>query len=188
MKRKICYAALVCVITISCRNGNKDNDHGPHDDITRDEGAVHNIEGLNDMDREFITKATYANRAEVELGELADSKATNDSVEAFGEFMVKEHKKALDDLKDIASKAEVNTPDDLDAEHEALKARLKDLKGRNFDTAYMNAMVSGHKKVIALFEEARDKGSDARLKEYIDQYLHHIRMHLDKAESVSKGL
>jgi putative membrane protein len=42
-------------------------------------------------DRNFITKAAAGGRAEVELGQLAQGKASSDAVKQFGQRMVEDH-------------------------------------------------------------------------------------------------
>jgi putative membrane protein len=53
-------------------------------------------------DTSFAMKAAQANFAEVELGKLAQQKASSDDVKKFAQMMVDDHTKALDDLKSAA--------------------------------------------------------------------------------------
>src|SRR6187431_2352222 len=55
-------------------------------------------------DKQFAMKAAQGGMAEVELGKLAQSKAQNEKVKAFGARMATDHANAGDKLKQIAQK------------------------------------------------------------------------------------
>src|SRR3954470_5269864 len=88
--------------------------------------------GINEPDATFADNAVIANQAEIDLGQLAKDKSSNQAVVAFGDHMVTEHNTALADLKNIVSKRNHDMPTDLDAEHKALKTRLQGLSGMEF--------------------------------------------------------
>src|SRR5262245_13126398 len=50
-------------------------------------------------DHKFVTEAANGSMAEVELGKLAQDKASSEQVKSFGKRMVDDHSKALDDVK-----------------------------------------------------------------------------------------
>ena len=58
--------------------------------------------------------------------------------------MVKDHGKANDELKDVASKKGVILHDSMNASNKALYDRLSRLSGDAFDKAYMRTMVQDH--------------------------------------------
>ena len=97
--------------------------------------------------REFINTLAIAGMAEVQLGKLAAERAQNPDVKAFGQMMVKDHKEAIDELKQAASPAGVQLPTQLDEKHRQLADRLMKLQGEAFDREYMKAMVEGHEDV-----------------------------------------
>ena len=92
-------------------------------------------------DTSFAMKAAQANFAEVELGKLAQQKASSDDVKKFAQMMVDDHTKALDDLKSSAGTHNITWPTTLDAKHKKLSDRLSKLSGAAFDREYMQAMV-----------------------------------------------
>src|SRR3954451_2512580 len=68
-------------------------------------------------------EAAVGGMAEVELGNLAKEKASNNDVKQFGDRMVTDHSKAGDELKQWAQQKSVTLPSELDAKHKALRAR-----------------------------------------------------------------
>jgi hypothetical protein len=89
-----------------------------------------------------------AGMAEVQLGKMAEERASSADVKAFGQMMVKDHSKAGDDLKQVASQLQVTPPSQLDQKHRDLADRLSKLQGAEFDREYMMAMVQGHEEVL----------------------------------------
>ena len=119
-------AALLCLPAIAAAQGQASN-------------AATTPEG-------FATKAAHTNMAEVQLGHLAQQKASNADVKEFAERMVTDHTDAQAKLKDAAGKANVTLPEGLDQKHKDLKDQLQQKSGAAFDTMYINKMVQGHEQ------------------------------------------
>ena len=123
--------------------------------------------------------------AEVDLGKLAASKATNADVKQFGQRMVDDHGKANDELKSWASQKSVTLPADLDAKHKAEHARLEKLSGDAFDRAYMSLMVTDHNKDVAEFQKESKAAKDADLKAWAAKTLPTLQDHQKSAKEIS---
>jgi putative membrane protein len=102
-------------------------------------------------DQGFVKEAAIGGMAEVELGQLASTKATNEKVKAFGQRMVADHSKANDELKSLASSKNLTVPASVDAKHKATRDRLAKLSGVAFDRAYVSDMLADHRKDVAAF-------------------------------------
>jgi putative membrane protein len=137
-------------------------------------------------DNAFVMKAAGANMAEVELGKMATEKAMRDEVKKFGQMMVDDHTKAGDELKTIATQKNITWPTELDREHKALQSKLSGLSGAEFDRAYMQAMVDGHKKVAADVRKESTSGKDSDVKAWAAKTLPTVEMHLKQAESIDR--
>lgn len=94
----------------------------------------------------FVLKAGEGGMAEVKLGQLAKDRGSNKEVKDSGDRMVKDHGKANDELKDVASKKGVILRDSNNASNKALYDRLSRLSGDAFDKAYMRTMVQDHQE------------------------------------------
>jgi putative membrane protein len=132
----------------------------------------------------FIKKAADGGMTEVELGKVAEKNGQKDDVKAFGKQMVKDHGKANDDLKSVASKMNVTVPDKVSAKHQARIDKMSKLSGAAFDTAYAKDMVEDHEKDIAEFEKARGKVSNEDLKKFIDDTIPVMKEHLEMAKKM----
>ena len=96
----------------------------------------------------FVNDMTIAGMTEVQLGKMATERAASGDVKAFGQMMVKDHSKAGEELKQVASQLNIQQPTQLDQKHKDLVDKLSKLQGAAFDREYMTAMVQGHQEVL----------------------------------------
>ena len=133
-------------------------------------------------DKTFVKKAAEGGLAEVELGQLAAQKASNEEVKKFGQRMVDDHSKANDQLKQVAAQEHINLPTEPSAKDKATKARLEKLSGEQFDRAYMRDMVKDHRTDVAEFAHEAKMGKDPAVKSFAESTLPTLREHLKLAE------
>ena len=133
-------------------------------------------------DSAFVTKALEGGNAEVELGTLAEQRASNDKVKQFGRQMVTDHTKAEDELKGLASSKGMNVPSSMDTKSETAKTRLSRLSGAAFDRAYMEDMVSDHEHDVTAFRKEAEHGTDPDIKAFASKTLPILEEHLRKAQ------
>src|SRR5690349_14785651 len=121
---------------------------------------------LSAADHKFVTDAAEGGMAEVQLGQLAVSKATNPDVKNFGQKMVDDHSKANDQLKSTATGEGVTLPASIGSKNQAIYDRLNKLSGAAFDKAYVQQMVKDHEMDVKEFERESQSGGDAALKTF----------------------
>lgn len=138
-------------------------------------------------DHDFILEAAMGGMAEVELGQLAVSKAQSDQVKQFAQRMVTDHGKANDELKSLAQSKNVMLPTDSGAHHKAIKDRLSKMSGASFDRAYMQVMLTDHKTDVNAFRRESQSGKDAEVKAWAAKTLPTLEEHLKMAESASRS-
>jgi putative membrane protein len=143
---------------------------------------------LNNADRMFMDKAAEGGLAEVQLGQLAEQKASEQSVKDFGKRMVTDHSQANDKLNGIASSEGVTLPTSLDAKDHALYDRLSGLSGSAFDVAYMRAMVSDHNQDVAQFQRESQTARNQAIRSFASTTLPTLQDHLHMAKKVRHDL
>jgi len=136
-------------------------------------------------DSHFAMKAAAGGMAEVKLGELALRNASSQDVKTFGQRMVDDHTKANDNLKQIASKDNINLPTSIDAKDQATYDRLSKLHGAAFDKAYMQDMVKDHKTDVAEFQKEANSGKNPDIKGFASDTLPTLQQHLSLAEQTA---
>jgi putative membrane protein len=140
---------------------------------------------LAPTDSSFIRKAAEGGMAEVKLGQLAKEKASNQTVKDFGERMVKDHSKAGDELKEVASKKGISLRDSMNATDKALYDRLSKLSGGEFDQEYMRAMVKDHEEDAAEFRRVSQSAKDPEVREFVSKTLPTLEEHLRLARDTA---
>jgi putative membrane protein len=136
----------------------------------------------------FVSQAAIIGKAEIELGQIALKNTQDQNVRKYAERMVKDHSAADKKLAAIAAKENLQLPQSLDAEHEALKMKLQTLKGEDFDRAYVKAMANGHDKAVALFESASQQPQmPGELKQFAASTLPTLEQHQEMAHSLHAG-
>jgi len=139
-------------------------------------------------DTAFATKAAVGGMAEVALGKMATAKGASAKVKDFGKMMVMDHSKANAELMAISKTKNIMLPAGLDAEHQAKSDSLSKLSGKDFDMAYVNAMIDGHKKTLALMQSEAANGKDADLKAFAAKTAPVVQTHLDAIMKIQAGM
>jgi putative membrane protein len=138
-------------------------------------------------DSVFILEAASSSMMEIQLGTIAQERATNPRVKAYGAMMVEDHTLATQELTPVAAKLNVPLPDSMLPKHARHLRHLDKLSGQAFDRAYINMMVEAHKDDIDEFEDASKKAADADVRAFATRQLPILRMHRDSAVAIRKG-
>ena len=175
----------------ACNNGAKTDskdsaDSANHTKDTTTTGATGIA--VDQGDAKFATDAANGGMAEVAVAKVAEQKAINPQVKKFAEMMVKDHSKANEELMAIAKTKNITLPAAPSDDKQKELADLSAKSTTDFDKAYVDAMVDGHKKTIAMFEDAAKNCKDADLKAFATATLPVIKGHLTEIEAIKKGL
>ena len=119
---------------------------------------------------------------------VAENKAVSQRVKDFGAMMVKDHSAAGDELKSLAGQKNVTLPSAVGDKSQKKIDDLSQKTGRDFDKAYMEAMVSGHESTLHDFEKISKNESDPDVKAWVDKTLPTLRGHLDSARAILKSI
>jgi putative membrane protein len=141
---------------------------------------------LSSSDRQFITTAAQDGMAEVELGKLAQEKASSADVKQFAQRMVDDHSKANSELESIASKLGATPPKQVDKKHQDDMKKFQGLTGDKFDREYAQHMVKDHEQAVSLFEKESKKGDSDELKQFASKILPTLQEHLKMARGLTQ--
>ena len=135
-------------------------------------------------DLTFVIDAAPSGMGEIELGKLAASKAQNADVKAFGQKMVEDHSKVIEDVKALMIQKKVLLPSSVMPTHIEVMDKLSKLSGADFDQEYVKAMVAAHEKDVAAFENVSKTAADADVKAFATKTLPTLRMHLEMIKGI----
>ncbi len=136
----------------------------------------------------FVKKAALLNIAELELGKIAEEKATDPAVKAFARRIVTDHTEFQADLIKAAKMTPAALPTETDPSHAALKQQLLAKSGTGFDRAYLDHMTVSHEAAAAFLVYAAGHQVEPALKEWATQTLPIVQEHLREARRLKEGL
>lgn len=173
-------AALVASLFfgLTACNSNKPDD-------TKEAAEEHNEAKMDnnaqEKDAQFLVDAAEINLMEIDLGNLAQEKATMAEVKDMGKMMVDQHTKTMNELKELAAKKTITIPTSATEDGQEKMKKFSEKSGHDFDKDYCDAMVDGHKDAIDKFEKASNDASDPDIKAWAAATLPALRNHLDHA-------
>lgn len=141
--------------------------------------------GSADANRMFMTKAMQGDLAEIQIGELAQQKGTNEKVKRFGEKLATDHGANLETAKSVAQSIGATPPTAPNATQKATYDRLNKLSGPQFDRKFAQHMVQDHKKDIKEFRHVSKKSGP--IADFARQTAPKLRQHLRIAESLARS-
>jgi len=139
---------------------------------------------VSEEDSKFAVEAASGGMMEVQLGELAQQKASSQKVKDFGSMMVRDHSKANDELKALAARKNVTLPPAPGEDHMDHIRKLSDKTGKEFDKDYIKLMVDDHKDDIDKFEKCSKDAKDADLKAFAEKTLPTLKEHHAAAKKI----
>jgi putative membrane protein len=145
-------------------------------------------QGINDA--QIASIVVTANQVDVDAGTLAASRSTSQEVKRFAELMVTDHTGVNKAAIDLASRLKVTPQDNPTAQ--SLKtggdknlARLKTLRGTDFDKAYIDHEVAYHQQVLDALDKTLIPGAtNADLKALLVKVRPAFVAHLEHARSL----
>jgi putative membrane protein len=199
--KKLILVAAIAMVTLAfqaCNNGSKDSkatadstNTAHADSAKKDSGAMTAASAgiaVDKDDAKFAVEAANGGMAEVAMGKLAQQQANSDRVKNFGAMMVSDHSKANDKLMALAKTKGITLPATISSDEQKMSADLGKKTGKDFDKAYVDAMVKDHKDDIKAFEDASKNLKDPDLKNFAITTLPTLKMHLDSIEAIKKSM
>ncbi|NII82809.1 MULTISPECIES: DUF4142 domain-containing protein [unclassified Pedobacter] len=146
-------------------------------------GAESTESGVDEAGATFLRKAAIGGIMEVEAAKIAAKNGKSAEVKEFAAKMLADHTKANTELKALAIKKKVITPDALPADEQIHLDEMKKMTGEAFDQHYMHMMVTDHEKTIALFKTGI-QNRDQAIKTWASNTLKVIELHNDMAKKI----
>ncbi len=141
---------------------------------------------LSPADKAFLKMAAVADMTQAHLGQMAESKAAQSSIQSFAQTLAKDHTKAYQELAVLDSKLGQSIPKGINVRRDKAVESLVALKGKRFDGQFLRAEVQDHERVLAAFKREAQHGHDQNVKAFANQELPVVEEHLREAEKLLK--
>ena len=139
-------------------------------------------------DQQFVDFAGQTDMVEINLGKLAQTSASSQAVKDYAQMLIDDHSKDFNQLYDVAHQANLTRPDAIDAEHNKMMIDpFQKLKGAAFDHHYIQEMITGHTKAIAVYKKEAADAQNPAVKTYAENALPVLQKHLDGAKNLEKS-
>lgn len=143
---------------------------------------------LSRTDRKFIEDAAESGMFEVQVAQLAASKAKDPAVKDFANKLVQDHQQANNELVQLANAKHVELPAAPDRGKRHATEKLGKMSGADFDKHFVQEVgLKDHEKDIKKFEKAAEKVTDPDLKAWVQKTLPHLREHYALAQKLPEA-
>ena len=145
-------------------------------------------------DPQIVGIVTTADQIDINYAKLALSKTRNKEVRGFAQQMITDHSSVQKSVNDLAAKlnvtpAESGTSSALNARAEQMMQKLRELKGKAFEKAYIDNEVAYHEAVINATKTVLIPGAqNAELKSALQGAEPLFEGHLQHAERVQSAV
>jgi len=140
----------------------------------------------NEKDAKFLVNVAEINLEEIKLGQLAKQMGRTERVRELGQMMDDAHSKCMNSLATLAATKSITIPTTPTDNTLSAYKTLNNKSGADFDLAYCDMMVNGHKDAIKMFEKASVESTDVDIKQWATDILPELRNHLDHAMTCQK--
>jgi putative membrane protein len=142
---------------------------------------------LSDQDRNFMQDAGAGGMYEVQAGEKALAKSSDQRVKNIAQHMVDDHTKANQQLMALARRKGVELAGVPNADQIKMLAQLDKLNGTDFDQEYINQQKQAHQDTIAKFQTEASDGKDRDTRDWAASTLPTLREHLNMINGTTEN-
>jgi putative membrane protein len=139
-------------------------------------------------EQDFMMRAAEGHMAEIEMANIALQKSDNKDVRDYANMIQSDHKSALDDLADLMKDKDVSQPRTVPADVKKDIDVMNGLSGPELDREFINQMVAEHEKEIGMYQDRAAIVRDADVKNYAEDFLPKLEMHLEKGQRLQSKL
>jgi putative membrane protein len=118
------------------------------------------------VDKDFVRNVAESSATEVQLGKLAQEKASSDAVKELGKRMAEAHAQTSQQLKQAASALNIQVPAEPPRKARKAEDKLAKLSGSEFDRAYTKLAADEQKQAVKQFEREAKNGKVPGVKDF----------------------
>jgi putative membrane protein len=132
----------------------------------------------------YVSNAAIGDMYEIEAGRMAQERAQNADVKAFGQMLVTDHTATSNEMKPLAAAAGETAPTEMDERRKGLLDNLRAASAADFDRVFLDQQVAAHHEAITLHRGYADNGEDAQLKAFAGRTVPKLEQHLERARQL----
>lgn len=146
------------------------------------------IEDIASSDYNFTMNASKSGLMVVKLGELVQTNSSSEEVKTLSKNMVTYHQKVNKELKSLADQRGIFLVAGLNEKQQKNYKKLSEMKGEEFDKAYVKSVIKEHKDVSEDYKKIANKGVDPEIKKWASITLPTINEQLKISENTLENV
>ncbi|HKE24583.1 MAG TPA: DUF4142 domain-containing protein [Bryobacteraceae bacterium] len=117
-------------------------------------------------DKVFVRSVAESSATEVQLGKLAQEKASSDAVRELGKRMAEAHAQTGEQLKQAGAALNIQVPSETPRKAKKAQDKLAKLSGPDFDRVYIKMAADEEKQAVKQFEREAKDGKVAGVRDF----------------------
>jgi len=138
-------------------------------------------------DKDFVKHVAESSATEVQLGKLAQDKASSDAVKDLGKRMVEANTQTTGQLKDAATALNIQISAEPPRKAKKAEDKLAKLSGADFDRAYAKMAADEQKQAVKQFEREAKSGKVPGMKDFAAKNLQAEQEREKQAEDLASA-
>ncbi|GAC1377390.1 MAG: hypothetical protein NVSMB30_24220 [Hymenobacter sp.] len=144
------------------------------------------VTAKQEADAKFLVKATSNALLEVELGKLAQARASAPAVRAYGARLVQDRLSVLAALRVLAAAKQLAVPPALGEDEQAAYHDVSTRTGSQLDKHVMALLVKTQKQDKSAFDVMKDEAYDGDIRGFAAKYLPPVQEELAAAKEAAR--
>lgn len=136
---------------------------------------------------DFLTEAADSRMMGIAQGELAAERGTTEQIRKYGELMVRDQRRLLEGIRDVAKSKNVALPKTISYEKEHALASLREKNGADFDKKFVQMIIIDHRRDVRKFRNAISI-TDPDVAGFASRNLLTIEAHLEQAKAIKTDM
>ena len=207
MKNFVNYFAVVLIATVTvlsaCHSGAKDStaladsvnqkqilttDSANKANLNNTDSTLKARKTLKEDASKFLVKSYEAGMFEIQLSQLAATKALDTDVKKLAASLGMAHTSINAQISTLCTAANFVLPGSINDDHQKSLLEASKLTGADFDRNYINIVIAGHEKSVSNYKDAYNNLAPGETKTFAGETLPKIEDHLAIAKRVRERI
>ena len=146
------------------------------------------VTAKQEADADFLVSSTSRALLQVELGKLAQARATTPTVRTYGARLVQNRLELLNALRGLASAKNLTVPPALGSDEQAAYHEVSTKTGTQIDKSVMELILKVQKQDEDAFDDMKDDAYDGDIRGFAAKYHTPVQEELAGAEEVADAI
>ena len=188
--QRLLPALVVLPLLVACSSGSSGSPDAEQAAMAQNEKKIDtaDVTGKQEADAKFLVKATSNALLEVELGKLAQARATAPALRAYGARLVQNRLELLASLRALAEAKKLAVPPSLGDDEQAAYHEVSTQPGSQLDKHVAALLVKAQEQDEDAFDDMKDDAYDGDIRGFAAKYLPPVQEQLASAKTVADAV